>query len=63
TVGDAVETRAERLRDHLRRPYRSQQRKLAITTGYTVHRTLPVRHARISWSHVDSGRHRVVPFT
>jgi transposase-like protein len=29
-VGDAVEAGAERLRDHLRRPYRPQQRKLAL---------------------------------
>ncbi|MFD1235220.1 hypothetical protein ACFQ34_18185, partial [Pseudonocardia benzenivorans] len=42
-VGDAVETGAERLRDHLRRPYRPQQRKLAITeAGSTVHLTLPL---------------------
>jgi len=27
-VGDAVEACAERLRDHLRRPYRSQQHQL-----------------------------------
>jgi hypothetical protein len=38
---DAVDARAERLRDHLRRPYRSQQRQLAINAGYTVDRTDP----------------------
>jgi hypothetical protein len=31
----------ERLRDHLRRPYRPRQRKLAITASYTVDRTVP----------------------
>lgn len=41
-LGDAVETGAERLRDHLRRPYCPQQRKLAITeAGSTVRLTLP----------------------
>ena len=42
-VGDAVEARPECLRDHLRRSYRPQQRKLAINTSYTVDRTDPRR--------------------
>ena len=40
-VGDAVEARVERLRDHLRRSYRSQQRQLAINASYTIDRTDP----------------------
>ncbi|MCE0765942.1 hypothetical protein LWC35_23980, partial [Pseudonocardia kujensis] len=42
-LGDALEAGPERLRDHLRRPYRPQQRKLAITeASYTVPRTVPL---------------------
>ena len=40
-VGDALEARTQRLRDHLRRTYRPYQRKLAITTGYTAPQTPP----------------------
>ena len=40
-LGGALEARTQRLRDHLRRPYRPHQRKLAITTGYTVPQTPP----------------------
>jgi hypothetical protein len=48
-VGDALEASVERLRDHLRRPYRPQQRKLAITAAiYTVLRTLPRTQARFT---------------